>query len=60
MVPFAWHPYGRLDEYPYVWGGSGQGDGAGTIGGRSAYASRGESVATATAAPYRAAAGSGS
>ena len=29
------------------------------IGGRSAYASRGESVATATAAPWRAAAGSG-
>jgi hypothetical protein len=37
---------------------SGQGERAGTTGGRSAYASRGESVGTATDAPYFAAAGS--
>jgi hypothetical protein len=37
---------------------SGQGDRAGVIGGRPTWASRGESVATATDAPYFAAAGS--
>jgi hypothetical protein len=54
----AHHPPGPaagLSGRIYV---SGRGDDAGSIGGRCAYAWRGESVATGTEAPWRAAAGS--